>query len=270
MKSFLTILRRLPRAVVLMYLSLFLIQRWLIFPAYMAHLVQGELHPPSAYGLKDFSEIQLVTSDNVHVMGWFHPAASDHAIILYFHGNAMHLGARAQRFATFAKEGYGVFALSYRGYGKSEGFPSENGLYNDARAAIAWIHQHIKNPKIILYGESLGTGVATEMSKEYNTYGLVLQSAYTSIPTMASEIYWFLPGAKHLVFDKFDSLSKIADINSPVLIIHGTQDDQIPIAHGKALATKAHEPKRFLEVKGAGHVNIPDTTILNAMNDFFK
>jgi len=263
------ILLRLLRMFVAMYVVLFLIQRFLVFPAYMANITLGKLKAPEAYGLKGFSELQLTTADQVHLTAWSHDPAEGKPIVLYFHGNAMHLAARVSRFNAFAHEGYGVFALSYRGYGTSEGSPSEHGLYADARAAIAWTNGHYAHPCIILYGESLGTGVAAEMAKEYNVYGLVLQSAYTSIADVAAETYWFLPGTHALVRDQFNTLSKLHGIHCPVLILHGDQDDQIPFEHGQKLAAAANAPKRFVPVHGAGHVNIPDAVILRAMGEFF-
>jgi len=263
-----TVTLRLLRMFVAMYVVLFAIQRYLVFPAYMANLMGG-LKTPAEYGLADFTEVSLSASDGIHIMGWAHPPQGDMPIILYFHGNAMHLGARVLRFEAFAKEGYGVFALSYRGYGKSAGSPSEEGLYMDARAAIAWINQNYIHPKIILYGESLGSGVATEMAKEYPVYGVVLQSAYTSVADVAAETYWFLPGTHYLVRDTFDSLSRISAIHCPVLLLHGDRDDVIPIEQGRALAAKANEPKRFITVHGAGHMDIPDAVIIKAMRDFF-
>ena len=135
-----TILWRLLRMVVVLYVALFLMQRYLVFPAYMANIVNGNLADPAHYGLKDFSEIPLTTSDNVHILGWSHDPAPGMPVILYFHGNAMHIAAHAQRYMNFAHAGYGVFALEYRGYGRSEGSPSEEGLYKDARATMEWLH----------------------------------------------------------------------------------------------------------------------------------
>lgn len=261
---------RLLSAVVILYTILFFVQGHLLFQSGMANAIMGKLKTPAEYNLSDFSEAYLQTADNVKIMGWSHSPQEGKPIILYFHGNASHIAMRMQRYTEFVKAGYGVFALSYRGYGKSEGSPSEQGLYSDARAAIAWINNNYKSPKIILYGESLGSGVAVEMAKEYPVQGVVLQSAYSSMDTMASETYWFLPFIKYLVTNHFDSLSKIADIHTPVLIFHGDNDNVIPLEQGKQLAEKANEPKKFVVVQGAGHMDIPDEIILKNMKEFFQ
>ena len=123
--------------------------------------------------------------------------------------------------------------------------------------------------RIILYGESLGSGVAVEIAKEQPVFGVVLQSAYTSIPNRVEEIYWFLPGIRYLVRDRFNSLSKIAGIHSPILIIHGGRDGVIPISHAEKLAKSATAPNELVVVSDGGHMDIPNSLILSAMKNFF-
>ena len=133
-----------------------------------------------------------------------------------------------------------------------------------------WLKQAYNTPKIIIYGDSIGSGVAVEMGKEQSLFGIVLQSAYTSVADVAAQTYWFLPGIHYLVRDRLDSLSKIAEIHSPILIIHGDHDDLIPIAHGKKLAAAATSRTQFITVPNAGHVDIPDQLVIKAMLDFFQ
>jgi fermentation-respiration switch protein FrsA (DUF1100 family) len=264
------ILLRSLRALLIFYAVLFVMQRYLVFPAYMADIILGKLQTPIDYGLADFAEVYFDAEDGMPIMGWSHPPENNMPVILYLHGNAMHIAGHAQRYQAFAEAGYGVLALSWRGYGKSEGWPSEEGFYRDARAAIAWLKQAYKTPKIIIYGESIGSGVAVEMAKEQPVFGIVLQGAYTSVADVAAQTYWFLPGIHYLVRDPLESLSKIAEIHSPILIIHGDRDDLIPIAHGKKLAAAATSRTQFITVPNAGHVDIPDQLVIKAMLDFFQ
>ncbi len=269
-KSIKAIAIRLLRALLIIYVVLFVVQRYLVFPAYMADTTLGKLKAPTDYGLTDFTEVHFDAEDGVHIMGWTHPPEKGMPVILYLHGNAMHIAGHAQRYQAFAKAGYGILALSWRGYGKSEGSPSEEGFYHDARAAIAWLKQTYTAPKIIIYGESIGSGVAVEMAKEQPVFGIVLQGAYTSVADMAAQTYWLLPGIYYLVRDPLDSLSKIAQVHCPILIIHGDQDNVIPIEQGKKLAAAATSRMQFVTVPGAGHVNISDQLIIKSMHDFFK
>lgn len=256
-------------ALLIIYGGLFAMQRYLLFPSDVADRALGKLKAPADYGLTDFTEVYFDAEDGEHIMGWVHPPAEGKPIILYLHGNAMHIAGHIHRYQAFVNAGYGVFALSWRGYGKSEGSPSEEGFYRDARAAIAWLKQAYDEPKIIVYGESIGTGVAVQMAKEQPLFGIVLQSAYTSIAVMAAQTYWFLPGIYYLVRDPLDSLSKIAQVSSPILIIHGEQDNLIPIEQGRTLAAAATSRMQFIAVPSAGHVNIPNELIVKAMQDFW-
>ncbi len=252
-----------------MYVTLFVIQRYLLFPAYMANVTLGYLKTPAEYPLSGFREVTLETADHVHLVSWLHDPAPGRPVILYLHGNAMHIAARISRYRAFADAGFGMMALSWRGYGRSGGSPSEEGLYRDARAAIALLQTTYPGSGIILYGESLGTGVAAQMATEYPVYGVVLQSAYTSIEDRVADIYWFLPGIHYLVRDRFDSLSKVARIHAPVLIIHGDRDDVVPFSDGRKLARNVTAPACFVVAHGAGHVNIPDRLITGAVTRFF-
>jgi len=260
---------KLVQSLVIVYTILFFVQGYLLFPSYMANSMLGKLRYPVEYNLENFREVELKTVDNIKIMGWVHSPKKNNPIILYLHGNASHIAARIPRYKEFVSAGYGIFALSYRGYGNSEGSPSEQGLYEDARTAIKWINENYESAKIIVYGESLGSGVAAQMATEYELYGIVMQSAYTSIDDMAAETYWFLPFIKHLNRNHFDSLSKIQNVHIPILFFHGNKDSVVPFAHGKQLFETANEPKKFVAVEGANHMNIPDELVVKAMKDFF-
>jgi fermentation-respiration switch protein FrsA (DUF1100 family) len=210
---------------------------------------------PAAFGLAGMTELFLETPDNVRLQTWVQPARPGFPTILYFHGNAFHLGERAAWFKGFIDAGFGLVAVSYRGFGKSEGSPSELGIYIDARAAIDYAEGQLNlSPRTLVYfGESLGTGVAVQMATERPPGLLVLQAPYTSVEKRAAEIYPFLIGVRHLAHDKYNSLAKIGRVAAPILILHGANDAVIPLRHGEALFAAAKEPKSMMVYANTHH-----------------
>lgn len=240
-----------------------------IFQRKLLYLPDKKIGGPEIYGLVGFSEYFIKTPDNFSLQAWYKPAKADMPTILYFHGNASHMGNRAGIYSALARKGFGVLSVSYRGYGKSEGSPHEQGLYTDARTAIAFLTEQNKIPleNIILYGESLGTGVAVHMAQEYKVRALILQAPYTSVTGRAAEIYFFLP-VKLVMYDHFDSISKIANIKSPLLILHGELDITIPIHHGKTLLAAAPEKKQAIYFHDVGHNNFDSSAIAENVLEF--
>ena len=178
--------------------------------------------------------------------------------ILYFHGNAGNIGSRIDKIFPFSKAGYGILLAGYRGYGGNAGSPSEQGLLMDGRAALAFLAaQGATSENIVLYGESLGTGVAVPMAVEAASSGaavraLVLEAPFTSVVEVASSFYPIFP-VRWLLKDRFDSAAIIARIGTPVFVYHGVKDTTIPIRFGRKLYDLAVDPKESLWVKGAGH-----------------
>ena len=163
-----------------------------------------------------------------------------------FHGNAGHIGHRVEKFTPFLDEGYGLLLVEYRGYGENPGKPTEDGFYKDGVAALEFLSkQNISKQKTILYGESLGCGLAVKLSTENKYHSTILEAPYTSIADVASRHYWYLP-AKWLVLDRFEILGIINKIKSPLLIIHGKKDNVINIELGKKVFNSAPEPKETL------------------------
>jgi uncharacterized protein len=241
--------------------GLFAFQRRLMyFPVKMTE-------PPSAFGLKGVEDIFLETSDKVKLQTWVHAARPGYSTILYFHGNAFHLGERAAWFSAFIDAGFGLVAVSHRGFGKSEGSPTEAGLYADARIAIDYAQGALKIPskKHIYFGESLGSGVAVQMATERPPGLLVLQAPYTSVETRAAELYPFVIGVRHLVRDKYDSLSKIGSVDAPLLVLHGAKDAIIPVRHGEALFAAANQPKTMVVYPEAHHDDYSSEQILTPL-----
>jgi uncharacterized protein len=243
--------------------SIYLYQRQLLYHPHTA------LEMPDYYGLPNFQHMTLTTRDNVHITAWYKPAATaEEPVLVYFHGNAGHLGDRYEKLAAFAGT-MGVMAVSYRGYGGSHGLPSEQGLYEDGRAAIHYLLTAHKPRNIILYGESLGSGVAVQMATEFNVGALILEAPYTSVRARASELYPYLP-VSFLLKDHFDSLSKISTITAPLLILHGEKDTTIPVTHGKALFAAANQPKEAVFFPDTSHSDFKLDDITRHMAKFIR
>ncbi|GAB2178238.1 alpha/beta hydrolase [Dongia sp. agr-C8] len=213
----------------------------------------------------------LQTADGLDLRSWYFRAARiDMPTVLFFHGNAGDIGNHLP-FAKFLIDaGYGLLALEYRGYGGNPGSPSERGLVEDGRAAYAFLNtQGIPDSSIVLFGESLGTGVAVQLAAEHPVKAVILRSPYTSIAEVAAIQLPYL-GARWLVRDRFDSLAKIGLNKAPLFVFHGSDDTLIPIALGRALFAAASEPKTWLTIDGAGHNDVQTPQAERAMLDFLQ
>jgi fermentation-respiration switch protein FrsA (DUF1100 family) len=225
---------------------------------YVFHPERGTLLPPPAHLHLDSHDVKIRTSDGVTLVGRLIPPApglDEHRVgwILYFHGAGGNLARAAynEAWARFRDLGLGVLAIDYRGFGESEGRPSEAGLYRDADAAYAWLTQtmHVPADHIVVYGYSLGTAVAVDLAARVPVAGLVVEGAFSTIAARAAELYPFLP-VRVLAHNHFASLDKIARVTAPKLFIHAHDDDVIPISHGRRLYEAAVPPKTFADVAG--------------------
>ena len=177
--------------------------------------------------------MNLATQPGEKLVAWYAPAQGDKPTILFFHGNAGEITGRSERFAYYQRAGYGVMFLSYRGYGESTGGPSETGLNHDADAAYDWlIKRNISAAKIILVGESLGTGVAVQLAARKPVAAMALEAPFTSTADVARLSYWWLPVGL-LMKDQFRSIDYLKDIHVPLLFMHGTDDRLIPLQMGR-------------------------------------
>jgi uncharacterized protein len=204
--------------------------------------------------LPGFGEHLLTTSDGERIVGWWRPPQSGEPVIVYFHGNGGNLAHRAPIFRTLAASGFGVLAIDYRGYGRSSGAPSEPGLYADADAAWRFVGAKAPGRPVVLWGESLGTAVAVQLASRVDEVGLMLDSPIASMTSMARRAAPYAPS--FLVTERFESLSRIERVGSPVLIVHCDADTVVPIGEGRALFARAAAPKRFIELEGCGHTDI--------------
>lgn len=215
--------------------------------------------PPSYYDmLSDVQEVELKTPDGLRVLAWYAAPPEGRPTVLVFHGNGGSLRSQRYRLKHFKDANMGVMILGYRGYAGSDGAPSEEGLYTDARTALAWLNgQGIADRHIVLYGESLGSGIATKMATEREFGAVILESPYTSTVDVAAERFSFIP-VHWLMRDRFESLSRIGAVTEPLLIMHGEADQVIPQSFGRRLFDAANEPKEGFWPKMAGHNNIFD------------
>ncbi len=230
-------------------LLLYLLQRTLIYAPSKA------MPSRKTFQAEDMQRIHLFTKDNLSLNAWYKPASTQQPTLIIFHGNAGHIGRRMPLARQLIAQGVGVLLLEYRGYGGNPGTPTEQGLYQDARAGIDFLSQQgIPNQQIALYGESLGTGVATKMATEYPaSCALILQSPYTTLNALRKYHYPWLPIEP---WDKFNSLERIKSIHMPFLALHGTEDKVVPYEEGKALFLAANMPKQWIELKGKGHSSL--------------
>ena len=172
--------------------------------------------------------VDIPSTDSLTLRAWHWAANNDAPTILYFQGNAGDISDRAFKADIFAKNGYGVVLAGYRGFSGNGGAITENGLYEDARAHIAWLNARgVETDNIILYGESLGSGVATHTARTHNIKAVILEAPFTSVQDIAAKRYFYVP-VRALLKDKFLSIDNIAHINAPLLVIHGTNDTTVP------------------------------------------
>jgi len=255
---------------------LFLFQRSLIyFPS--SHRPQ-----PADHGVPEMTVQALESADGLELLAWYRaPQQPDAPVVVYFHGNAGHIGYRGSKIRPYLDAGYGVLLLSWRGYSGNGGSPSEQGLYADGRAALAFLGaEGIPPNRWVLYGESIGSGVAVELARAQAHGGspvgaVVLESPFTSLEDMAVFHYPWIP-MRWLMRDHYDSLSKIAAIAAPLLIIHGERDRIVPLSNARRLAEAAAlspEPGEMRVIEGAGHNNLYDfaapRVVIEFLGDIF-
>ena len=211
------------------------------------------LEPPPALGL-DVRKVQLTASDGVRLVSWAMPVegGSGHWLLIC-HGNAGNISeaGRPYHYAGFRGLGLSLFAFDYRGYGESEGAPTEQGLYRDAEAAYRYLRDTLDIPpeRIVLFGHSLGASVAVELATRVPAAGLVLDGALTSVVDRAQELFPYAP-VRWLAANRYPSIERIGSLRLPKLFLHARDDEVVPIAHGRRLFEAAAPPKRFVELRG--------------------
>jgi fermentation-respiration switch protein FrsA (DUF1100 family) len=261
-------LRAVAIAAVLLLVLPVLFEKQLIYHPSRAHDVSAR-----DLGLAH-ETVALTAEDGVKLDGLFLPAKDARMTILLTHGNAGNLSHRLDRTIFLQSElGASVLLFDYRGYGRSEGAPDEEGTYRDARAAYRWLTEvrGVSPDRLVLFGESLGSAVALDLALAHPCRALVLESPFTSVPDMAAVVLPFLPRA--LVRTKYDNLAKIARLRVPLLVLHGERDEVVPFAQGRRLFEAAPEPKRFYAIPRAGHNDtyvVGGAAYWRAVSEFLK
>jgi len=205
---------------------------------------------PGSIGL-NFESVSFETTDGVKLSGWFIPGENAKGVILFCHGNAGNISHRLESIQIFHRLGLDIFIFDYRGYGQSEGKPTEQGTYQDAEAAWRYLteERQVNPSKIIVFGRSLGGAVASWLAQRHTPGALILESAFTSLPDIAARLYPYLPVRLLLRF-KYNTAEYLGRINCPVLIVHSRNDEIMPFSHGQRLFEMAKEPRKFLEITG--------------------
>jgi fermentation-respiration switch protein FrsA (DUF1100 family) len=228
-----------------------LFERHLIFfPDYPGRL-EGDWHPREL----PVEDVRLAASDGTKLHAWWIPNDQAKVTFLAFHGNASNIANRAGVYEFLRATPANVLALEYRGFGHSEGKPSESGMYLDADAAYEYLVQtkHIDPKTIVSFGQSLGTAVAANLASRHQVGAVVLEAPFPSASVLARKLYWFLPGIEFLVRGQLNTAARLKESAAPVLVVHCTQDAVIPFQFGQAVYAAAPEPKQFLVINNLCH-----------------
>jgi len=245
------ILIALAGGYILLAVALFIFQGYLVYRPTKQHVGTPKDHERPM----DYEDVWMQASDGMRIHGWFVPAGeeSPKGTVLMFHGNGGNVSHRLETIAIFHELGYNSMIIDYRGYGLSDGSPTEQGTYRDAEAAWKYLthKRKLDRNRIVIFGRSLGAAVAAWLAVEKHTAGLILESAFTSIPDMGAERYKFLP-VRMLARINYNTLGRIQQVRCRILVIHSPDDEIIAYHHGKKLFAAAKEPKTFQEIIG-GH-----------------
>ena len=216
-------------------------------------------------------KVKIKTEDNIELLSWYHKKNSgDYKTILFLHGNAGTLENRIYKINHFKNMNVNFLIIAWRGFSGNKGKPTEKGLYEDAKSALRWLaNKGVKEESIIIYGESLGTGVATEIAQNKNFAGVILESPFTSMIEAGKTKYPFFP-VRLLLKDKYESDKKIKKIKSPILIMHGEVDRIVPFWMGEKMYKLANEPKYFYFSKYDDHMLEYNEKLLNELKKFIN
>lgn len=266
----------------LLYLVLIVGGLYLVTVAYV-YLKQGSMlyfpsreiaGTPANIGLS-FEDVSFPTKDGLQIAAWYIPArpGSERGVLLFSHGNAGNISDRLDSIRIFHYLNLSVLIYDYRGYGKSQGSPAEEGTYRDAEAAWEYLvtARGVKPQKIILFGRSLGGAVAAETALRKKAGALIIESGFTSVPDLGSRFFPHLP-VRLISRFHYDTAAKVGRVTIPKLVIHSPEDEIVPFDHGRTIYERAAGPKTFLQIRG-GHNEgflMSGTAYVNGLNDFLS
>ncbi len=224
---------------------------------------------PLRHGVPEMQEISVRTEDGLVLFGWYAPPKDKKPVIVFFHGNAGHIGHRAFKARALMDAGFGVLLAEYRGYGGNPGSPSEEGFYKDGRAFIKWLKDGgLPENRVVIYGESIGSGAAVEMAAAFkDVAGLVLETPFSSAVDVGKKAYWWLP-VDLLMKDRFDNAAKINQVKAPLLILHGLNDRTVPVELARKLFAQANDPKAMVEFENGDHNGLYDLGAFKPIREF--
>ena len=248
---------------------------YLILLTYIYLFQRNLLYHPSVNGYQgdkinfDYEEVFIENNEGIKLKAWLHKKdLINKKTILFFHGNAGNLSNRNYKLNELSKFDINFLIVAYRGFSSNKGKPSEKGLYKDAKSALDWLKvKGVKEKNLILYGESLGTAVAVETAQNKNLAGIILESPFTSMIELAQKYYPFLP-VKILLKDKYETIKKLPNISSPILILHGKLDTIVPVAMGEKLFELANNPKFKYFIDNDDHMMRYDQNLLDQIKKF--
>ena len=247
----------------------------MIIVAYMYFNQRKLLYLPSENNYLDdpinfkYEEVFIKVEKNLKLKSWWiKNNLKNKKTLVFFHGNAGNLSNRTYKLNQLSQLDINILIIAWRSFSGNEGEPSEQNLYNDAKKTIDWLNSRgVKNKNIILYGESLGTGIAVELGQTNQFGGIILESPFTSMTNAAKNIYPWLP-VKYLLKDKYDSEKKIKNLQIPILIMHGKKDNIVPFKMGKKLYDLANNPKFFYFTENDDHMMTFDEQLVGTIKNF--
>ena len=221
--------------------------------------------------LVNIEKVKIRTQDGLNLLGWYHEKdIIKNKTILFFHGNAGSLENRIHKLNHFQDMKVNFLIIAWRGFSGNQGKPSETGLYEDGESAIKWLlKKGIDEKNIVIYGESLGTGVATHLSQNINFAGIILETPFTSMIDAAKKFYPYIP-VSFLLKDKYENKNKIKNIKFPILVMHGEKDQIVPFDMGKKIFEIANEPKYSYFTKYDNHMMEYDDSLVKTLNSFLS